>query len=85
MTLTKWAHNEPILNGDTKGCALFQKDGYWKNSKSCADSKGFICKLEAVTSPDEHDDPGADLCDAEWVGHKGYCYYKWVLSLHLWK
>ena len=67
------------LSKDTSadtGCAQIKPDGFWEAATSCDVTAPYICKLESLISPDEHDDPGEDLCDPEWVGFAGFCYFR---------
>ena len=79
VTYSKWGNGQPIDTNDQTGCAHLKHDGFWE-SAPCGSKTGFFCKLEAKFDPDDHDDPGEDLCDPEWTGHGGYCYYRSVIS-----
>ena len=75
ITFTNWGSGQPSESNDQTGCGQLKKDGFWTSVK-CNEQSTFLCKLEAVYNPDDHGDPGEDLCDPDWIGHGGYCYYR---------
>ena len=75
VSFTAWASGFPEQTAQETGCARIRTNGEWETTASCAAVSPFICKLEADYKAEDHDDPGEDKCDPDWLGYKGNCFY----------
>ena len=78
VTYTNWGKNQPQPNSNAKGCVVINGNGGWYVTDTCDAAKPYLCKLDASHNPDEHEDPGEDICLDEEISYKGYCYSRSV-------
>ena len=76
VTYTSWGKNQPQPNSNAKGCVVINGNGGWYVTDTCDAAKPYLCKLDASHNPDEHEDPGEDICLDEEISYKGYCYQR---------
>ena len=76
VTYTSWGKNQPQPNSNAKGCVAINGNGGWYVTDTCDAAKPYLCKLDASHNPDEHEDPGEDICLDEEISYKGYCYQR---------